>query len=104
MTKIAKGQAKKADFMRQMIDFTQKSISDIKKSDQKFKHDNISGKVCSECGKPMLEVNGKRGKMLVCSDRTCGNKKKYPQLRMRAVQYAIKIRITWRRRRTYFRM
>ena len=76
LTKIAKGQAKKADFMRQMIDFTQKSISDIKKSDQKFKHDNISGKVCSECGKPMLEVNGKRGKMLVCSDRTCGNKKK----------------------------
>ncbi|MFP7358808.1 DNA topoisomerase III [Kurthia gibsonii] len=76
LTKIAKGQAKKADFMHQMIDFTQKSISDIKKSDQKFKHDNISGKVCSECGKPMLEVNGKRGKMLVCSDRTCGNKKK----------------------------
>ncbi|MEL5987744.1 DNA topoisomerase III [Kurthia gibsonii] len=76
LTKIAKGQAKKADFMRQMIDFTQKSISDIKKSDQKFKHDNISGKVCSECGKPMLEVNGKRGKMLVCSDCTCGNKKK----------------------------
>lgn len=76
LTKIAKGQAKKADFMRQMIDFTQKSILDIKKSDQKFKHDNISGKVCSECGKPMLEVNGKRGKMLVCSDRTCGNKKK----------------------------
>ncbi|MFN0312749.1 DNA topoisomerase III [Kurthia sp. ISK08] len=76
LTKIAKGQAKKADFMRQMIEFTQKSISDIKKSDQKFKHDNISGKVCSECGKPMLEVNGKRGKMLVCSDRTCGNKKK----------------------------
>lgn len=76
LTKIAKGQAKKADFMRQMIDFTQKSISDIKKSDQKFKHDNISGKVCSECGKPMLEVNGKRSKMLVCSDRTCGNKKK----------------------------
>lgn len=76
LTKIAKGQAKKADFMHQMIDFTQKSISDIKKSDQKFKHDNISGKVCSECGKPMLEINGKRGKMLVCSDRTCGNKKK----------------------------
>lgn len=76
LTKIAKGQAKKADFMHQMIDFTQKSISDIKKSDQKFQHDNISGKVCSECGKPMLEVNGKRGKMLVCSDRTCGNKKK----------------------------
>lgn len=76
LTKIAKGQAKKADFMHQMIDFTQKSISDIKKSDKKFKHDNISGKVCSECGKPMLEVNGKRGKMLVCSDRTCGNKKK----------------------------
>lgn len=76
LNKIAKGQAKKADFINDMIEFTKKSILDIKKSDQKFKHDNISGKVCSECGKPMLEVNGKRGKMLVCSDRTCGNKKK----------------------------
>jgi len=30
---------------------------------------------CPECGKYLLEVNGKRGKMLVCQDRECGYKK-----------------------------
>ena len=36
---------------------------DIKNSDKKFKHDNISTKTCPDCGKPMLEVNGKKGKL-----------------------------------------
>ncbi|MOA31545.1 DNA topoisomerase 3 [compost metagenome] len=27
---------------------------------------------CPECSKPLLEVKGKRGKSLVCSDRECG--------------------------------
>ncbi|PSL40551.1 DNA topoisomerase-3 [Planomicrobium soli] len=75
LTKIAKGQLKKEQFMKEMIAFAQKSVSDIKKSDQKFKHDNVTGKMCPDCGKPLLEVNGKRGKMNVCQDRECGYKK-----------------------------
>ncbi|TWT27578.1 DNA topoisomerase III [Planomicrobium sp. CPCC 101110] len=75
LTKIAKGQLKKEQFMKEMILFAQKSVSDIKKSDQKFKHDNVTGKMCPDCGKPLLEVNGKRGKMNVCQDRECGYKK-----------------------------
>ena len=27
---------------------------------------------CPECGKYLLEVNGNKGKMLVCQDRECG--------------------------------
>lgn len=75
LTKIAKGQMKKEQFMKEMIAFSEKSVSDIKKSDKKFKHDNITGKMCPDCGKPLLEVNGKRGKMNVCQDRECGYKK-----------------------------
>ncbi|MCH4826144.1 DNA topoisomerase III [Planococcus halocryophilus] len=75
LTKIAKGQLKKEQFITEMIAFAEKSVSDIKKSDKKFKHDNISGKMCPDCGKPLLEVNGKRGKMNVCQDRECGYKK-----------------------------
>ncbi len=75
LTKIAKGQLKKEEFIKEMIVFAEKSVSDIKKSDKKFKHDNITGKMCPDCGKPLLEVNGKRGKMNVCQDRECGYKK-----------------------------
>lgn len=75
LNRIANGQMKKEEFMKEMILFAQKSVSDIKKSDKKFKHDNITGKTCPDCGKPLLEVNGKRGKMNVCQDRECGYKK-----------------------------
>ena len=30
---------------------------------------------CPECGQYLLEVNGKRGKTLVCQDRECGYRK-----------------------------
>ncbi|RLQ90502.1 DNA topoisomerase III [Planomicrobium sp. Y74] len=80
LTKIAKGQMKKNEFMQEMIRFAEKSVSDIKKSDKKFKHDNVTGKMCPDCGKPLLEVNGKRGKMNVCQDRECGYKKQVAML------------------------
>lgn len=41
-------------------------------SDAVYKHDNVTRTPCPVCGKYMLEVKGKKGKMLVCQDRTCG--------------------------------
>ena len=32
----------------------------------------MTRKPCPECGKLLLSVNGKHGKMLVCQDRECG--------------------------------
>ncbi|MBU5253115.1 DNA topoisomerase III [Lysinibacillus sp. A4] len=72
---IAKGKMKKEVFINEMKKHTQKIVAEIKASDKKYKHDNISTKSCPDCGKPMLEVNGKKGKMLVCQDRECGHKK-----------------------------
>ncbi|WOV84593.1 DNA topoisomerase III [Sporosarcina jeotgali] len=74
LSKIAAGKLKKNQFIRTMIDFSKKTIVDIKADETKFKHDNVTGKKCPDCGKPMLEVNGKRGKMLVCQDRECGHR------------------------------
>ncbi|MCG1008969.1 DNA topoisomerase III [Salinicoccus sp. ID82-1] len=72
---IAKGRLKKEVFIQEMKSHTKEIILEIKASDKKFKHDNISGKPCPDCGKPLLEVNGKKGKMLVCQDRECGHRK-----------------------------
>ena len=72
---IAKGKLKKEVFISEMKNYTKEIVSDIKGSNKKYKHDNISTKSCPDCGKPMLEVNGKKGKMLVCQDRECGHRK-----------------------------
>ncbi|PEC20630.1 DNA topoisomerase III [Bacillus cereus] len=72
---IAKGKLKKEVFIAEMKNYTKEIVTEIKSSDKKYKHDNISTKSCPDCGKPMLEVNGKKGKMLVCQDRECGHRK-----------------------------
>lgn len=72
---IANGKLKKEVFISEMKNYTKEIVSEIKGSDKKYKHDNISTKSCPDCGKLMLEVNGKKGKMLVCQDRECGHRK-----------------------------
>lgn len=87
---IAKGKLKKEVFINEMKQHTQKIVAEIKASNKKYKHDNISTKSCPDCGKPMLEVNGKKGKMLVCQDRECGHKKNVSRVTMHAARNARK--------------
>lgn len=75
LDQIAHGKLKKDVFIREMKNYTKEIVAEIKASNKKYKHDNISTKNCPDCGKPMLEVNGKKGKMLVCQDRECGHRK-----------------------------
>ncbi|HET6873076.1 MAG TPA: DNA topoisomerase III, partial [Sporolactobacillaceae bacterium] len=75
LDKIAHGKLKKDVFISEIKAYTKEIVTEIKSSDKKYKHDNLSTKSCPECGKPMLEVNGKKGKMLVCQDRECGYRK-----------------------------
>ncbi|KKI89611.1 DNA topoisomerase III [Bacillus sp. SA1-12] len=77
---IAKGKLKKSVFINEMKEHTKEIVAEIKASAKKYKHDNISTKSCPDCGKPMLEVNGKKGKMLVCQDRECGHRKNVARL------------------------
>lgn len=69
---IAKGVLNKNGFISEIRNYTKVVVHEIKNSEQKFRHDNLSGSKCPDCGKGMLEVNGKKGKMLVCQDRACG--------------------------------
>lgn len=72
---IAKGKLNKNTFVNEMKQYTRAIVDDIKSSKETFKHDNLTRSKCPECGKYLLEVKGKKGKLLVCQDRECGYKK-----------------------------
>lgn len=75
LSSISKGSLNKNIFINEMRNYAKLVVNDIKNSHEKFKHDNLTRSKCPECGKYMLEVNGKHGKMLVCQDRECGYRK-----------------------------
>ena len=69
---IAQGKESQSKFMAEIENYTKSLIIQIKNADGTFRHDNLTRHKCPQCGKLMLEVNGKHGKMLVCQDRECG--------------------------------
>lgn len=75
LEQIERGELDKQKFIGDMKKHTKDIVAEVKSSDKTFKHDNVSGRDCPDCGKPLLEVNGKKGKMLVCQDRECGHRK-----------------------------
>ncbi|SMC79211.1 DNA topoisomerase III [Sporomusa malonica] len=80
LSAIAKGQLKKQAFIAEIKEYAKTIIAEIKNSQEQFKHDNMTRTRCPECGKYLLEVNGKRGKSLVCQDRECGYRKNVAQV------------------------
>lgn len=74
LAKIAKKQQKPDQFINEIRQYTKKIISEINSSQATFKHDNLTTKKCPECNHFMLEVNGKKGKLLVCSNPDCKHK------------------------------
>jgi len=72
---IAKGSLNKQAFLEEIRAYARAVVREIKNSEKKFRHDNLTRTKCPECGKFLLEVNGKRGRMLVCQDRECGYRK-----------------------------
>ena len=80
LSDIASGKLNRQTFVGEMRDYAMAIVEEIKHTDVKYKHDNLTTTKCPECGKPMLAVNGKRGKMLVCQDRECGTRKTVSQI------------------------
>jgi len=72
---IATGKLDKQAFIREMQAFAREAVQEIRNSTRTFRHDNLTTTRCPNCGKAMLEVKGRRGRMLVCSDRECGHRK-----------------------------
>jgi DNA topoisomerase-3 len=55
-----------------MRTYAARLVSMVKTSEAKYTHDNVTREKCPQCGKYLLDVNGKKGRMLVCPDRDCG--------------------------------
>ena len=72
LSDIAKGKLRQDTFLKEIRDYTCEIVDEIKTASGTFRHDNITNKICPECGKRLLAVNGKNSKMLVCQDRECG--------------------------------
>lgn len=72
LSAIAKGKEKSQVFTKEMRQYASALVNEVVSSTQTFTHDNMTRKRCPLCDKYLLEVNGKKGKMLVCQDRECG--------------------------------
>jgi DNA topoisomerase-3 len=72
---ISSGKANPLEFINDMKNYATKLISAVIASSDVYRHDNMTHEKCPECGKYLLEVNSKKGKMLVCQDRECGYRK-----------------------------
>ena len=72
LQKISDGRQKEKTFMKEIEQYTNNVMQDIRTSEATFRHDNLTNRKCPRCGKRMLAVNGKNSKMLVCQDRECG--------------------------------
>lgn len=73
---IAKGKMRQREFLREIRKYTEDITEEIKSADAVFRHDNLTNKSCPNCGKKMLAVSNKTGKLLVCQDRECGYKER----------------------------
>lgn len=77
---ISKGTANMKKFIGQMRDYSTSLVSMVITSNAQYTHDNATKDKCPVCGKYLLEVNGKKGKMLICQDRECGYRKGLTQV------------------------
>ena len=76
---ISKGKVSSKSFIDEMKIYATKLVSTVVSSTEGYKHENITKEKCTQCGKYLLEVNGKKGKMLICQDRECGFRKTVSQ-------------------------
>ena len=76
---IAKGKVRDSEFVDQMRKYATELVTEVKASNQTYRHDNQTRTPCPDCGKYLLRVKGKRGEMLVCPDRECSYRRSLSQ-------------------------
>lgn len=74
LASIAQGKEKRETFLANIKQYTVAIVRDTIADTKVYRADNISKTKCPLCGKFMLLINGKRGKMLSCPDRSCGHR------------------------------
>jgi DNA topoisomerase-3 len=77
---ISKGKVNPEAFINEMKSYATSLVSKVISTSAAYRHDNMTREKCPECGKYLLDVNGKKGRMLVCQDRECGYRKGVSQM------------------------
>ncbi len=77
---ISQGKQSMKKFIGEMREYSTSLVSKVIISDAQYNHENATKDKCPVCGKYLLEVNGKKGKMLICQDRECGYRKGLTQI------------------------
>ncbi len=72
LSDIAGGKLKQQVFLSDIEGYTARIVEEIKSGKGTYRHENMTNKICPECGKRLLAVNGKNSRLLVCQDRECG--------------------------------
>jgi DNA topoisomerase-3 len=72
---ISRGRLGSDAFVGDMRRYAAKLVAQTIASTASYAHDNATREKCPDCGKALLDVKGKKGKMLVCPDRACGYRK-----------------------------
>ena len=72
---IAQGKVRAEQFTGDMRGYAARLTAEVIASSQLYVHDNVTREVCPDCGKQLLDVNGKKGRMYICPDRDCGYRK-----------------------------
>ena len=75
LTAISRGQENGSVFVEEMKKYATSLVGAVIANSENYRHDNVTREKCPECGKFLLDVNGKKGKMLICPDRECGYRK-----------------------------
>ena len=69
---ISQGKENRGAFIKEIKGYATALVKTVASSEATYVHENMTQKICPECGKHLLMVNTKKGKMLVCQDRECG--------------------------------
>lgn len=79
LSDIARGREPDTRFMADIRQNALKLVKGVKADTTEFKADDVSSVPCPMCGKLMLIMGGKKGRLLVCQDRSCGYKQREGQ-------------------------
>lgn len=71
---IAIGKGSRSEFIKGIRHSASEMVQKVIADDTQYQAHNVSRTKCPSCGKNLLLVNGKKGKMLICPDRNCGHR------------------------------
>lgn len=71
LERIAKGKGDRDAFMKGIREFSIRLVKEVKNSNAAYKPHNLTNSHCPECGEKLAEKKTKRGRILVCSSKTC---------------------------------